>query len=783
MAVLVLLLSAVLGTGFLATRLSKMLRIPHSVLLVLLGIVAGWLARSAGFAPSAEAWHEFPEVVLYVLLPPLVFDSAYHMDVEELKRDRWPLLFLAVFALLGSCLLVGTGLHYGLGMEWQPALLFGALISATDPVAVVALFRELGARERLTLLVEGESLFNDGTAIVLFRVLLMGAAGGNLIIHGGLRFLAVSLGGVLVGLIFSLLFRFLFRFTADSSGQAQIGLTLTAAYVSFVVADHWLGASGVLATLTVGLYLGARARLTLNPEALKSMHTIWDFFALCANTVIFLAVGLSVDSELLAGAWTSVPLTLVVVYLARTLSVLASLATVNQLGLCARIPRGEQLVVVWGGLRGGLALALVLLLPDSFPQKDLFLALATTVVLATLLGNALSISWLLRRLGLNRLTEAEEDFLGHSMAHAVDDAFGWLQRTADRGGISTQLVEHMRKQAQQCLPHAPSETPLAFAVRQLLSAEQEHYDRQMDLGILSTTAYLRLSKFVRSRLAALEVGVEGLDKVSFRPQQDSHLELTLELLLHLSLALEAFPPSALPELETLRACWLSQVRSQLDTFQCSHPTLGTAVQSDFLAQTVTSSAEHALQHLLESKIINPTVYARASQDLSRFRTQVETETQHLRNLTFRGVLERVPLFARLTAEELAQVEEHSRRQHLEAGTVLFREGDAGDSLFVILSGIVKVDSSCQQSRAPRLFAGSFLGELSLLFEVPRTATVTALVDTDVVEIELPLFHHLQNLSKAFQEHVCRIAKERALQAGLSRETRVMPAPTPEELAK
>ena len=762
MAGLVLLLSGVLGTGFLSTRLAQVLRIPHSVLLVLIGILAGWLARTAGLTLPPEAWHDFPEVVLYVLLPPLVFDSAYHLDVQELRRDRWPLLFLAVLALLASCLIVGTGLHYGLGFGWRPALLFGALISATDPVAVVALFRQLGARQRLTLLVEGESLFNDGTAIVLFRVLLVGAGSGNILISGGIRFLAVCLGGVLVGLLLSLLLRFLFRFTADSSGQAQIGLTLTAAYVSFIAADHWLGASGVLATLTVGLYLGARARLTLNREALKSMHTIWDFFALCANTVIFLAVGLTVDGELLSVAGKWMPLTLVLVYVARTVSVFGSLAVVNRLKLCEPISLAEQTVVVWGGLRGGLALALVLLLPADFELKEVFLALATAVVLATLLGNALTISWLLKRLGLHRLTTEESDFLSHSLAHSVDNAFGWLRRSAEQGALSRQLVEQLREHARRTLPQPPQGTPLAFGIRQLLATEQSQYDDRFERGILSTAAYLRLSKFVQLRLTTLEQAPETLADLSCEPRQDSAFELTLELLLHLSLALESFP-CAQPEVEVVRGRWLQNVRSQLDLFQCSHPTLGTAVQSDFLVQTVTSSAKHALEELLEGQIINPTVFAQAAEDLRRFRQEVEQETCHLRNLTFRAVLERVPLFATLGSEELQMVEEHARRLHLQRDNVLCREGESGDSLFVILSGVVEVASTVQ-SGSPRLFAGSFLGELSLLFEVPRTATATALMDTDVVVIERPLFQHLQNISPEFQQHVCEIARVRAPQA-------------------
>lgn len=751
---LILVLSVLLGTGFLATRVASLLRLPHSVLLVLMGILAGGLAQYLGLRLSPTTLANFPDVVLYLLLPPLVFDSAYRMDLEALRQDRWPLLSLSVVAVLGSGLLIGTGLHWGLGLDWQAALLFGALVSATDPVAVVALFHELGARQRLTLLVEAESLLNDGTAIVFFRLVLAGTVG---LLSGLKTFLLVSLGGVLTGLALVPIFRRLLRFTADAT--AQIGLTVTAAYVSFILADHWLGASGVLATLTLALYLGHRARLTLNREALQSIHTMWGFFALCANIVVFLAVGLSVDGAALLRSATYLPLTLAVVYLARILSVILCLWPIQRLRLCAPISWGEQMVLIWGGLKGGLALALVLLLPPDFAQKELFLALATAVVLSSLLCNALSVTWLMNLLGLNRLTPEENEFVGRSLNHAVEEAFDWLHQTARRGGISQQLLESMESKARAGLPQAQSATTLNFAVRQFLSAEQEYYDQQLGLGILSRPVYVRLNGMVAERSEQL---LKGQHRPNLVLLLDDELEARLELLLHLNLGLEAFPPSPLMELEEVRSQWLAEARAQLDTFQCSHLTLGTAVQSDYLAHTLVSRAARALQALLESNIINPTVFAHAHQDLERFRTQISQETQSLRNLNFLEALKRVPLFATLEERELAQVEAFSKRRHLPAGQVLFRQGDPGNSLFVILSGILEVTGL--ETENPRLFAGSFLGELSLLFRIPRSATVTALVDCDLVEVESLLFHQLQALSKPFQQHVIQIANARQLAA-------------------
>lgn len=764
MAEYVLLVSCILGVGFLATTLSARLKIPHSVLLVLLGMVGGALSRSQGLATSADIFQHFPDVVLYLLLPPLVFESAYHLDVHALRRDVWPLSFLSVGALMVSCLFIGGCLHGFLDLPWRAALLFGALISATDPVAVVALFRELGARERLTVLVEGESLFNDGTAIVLFRVLLGG--GASLWTAGG-QFLLVSLGGIGVGLVFIYVFRSLLRLTAASAGPTQVGLTVTAAYLSYVVADHVLGVSGVLSTLTLGLYLGTRARLTLNREALHSMHGVWGFFALSANSIVFLAVGMSFDLTALRAVAPLLPVTLLGVYAARFLSVVGSLTLVNRLGLSERIRLREQLVIMWGGLRGGLALALVLILPADFAYKSQFLALSTAVVLATLLFNALTIRWLQDSLHINRLTPQEEFFASRSLAHAMDDVFEVLDKASHQGVLSEQLLEDMRGRTRQRLVCDETTDPRPFALRQLLAHEQNYYDEQLELGILSTEAFLHLSRCVHHRLDELDR--DGADKLcdfdftfedARRATEMLSLELQLEILLHLGLGLE-YPATGPTD---VREAWRASAREQMDRFQRLHPRLGTAVQSSFVAHTLAATAGHALAHLRDSGVINPTVFVRASEDLGRLEGELLAEAESLRNPSFRQLLERVRLFAQLPEFALAQVEAWAKRQALAAGTALFQKGDEGNSFYVILHGVLEVRG---EEEAPRLFAGSFFGEISLLFDVPRTATVTALVDSEVVEIEKLLFHQILALCPEFRVNVSKVAAQRAQQLGLA----------------
>ncbi|NDG35635.1 MAG: hypothetical protein EBX57_10465 [Betaproteobacteria bacterium] len=242
MADAVLIIVAVLGIGFVATRLSEWMRLPHSVFLVVLGLAAGWALRSLDPAFITPLTANFPEIILYVLLPPLIFESAYNIDLKALQRDLVPVTALAVVGLILSTIMVGWGIHWGLAIALMPALLFGALISATDPVAVVALFKEVGAPKRLNLLVEGESLFNDGTAIVAFTALLgllsVSTVTSEHIGQALVRFLLVFFGGVAIGGVIALLLSPVVHFCRN--GTAQIGLTIVGAYVSFIVADHFL---------------------------------------------------------------------------------------------------------------------------------------------------------------------------------------------------------------------------------------------------------------------------------------------------------------------------------------------------------------------------------------------------------------------------------------------------------------------------------------------------------------------------------------------------------------
>ncbi len=790
------ILMALLGLGFLGTKFASALRIPHSVFLVITGIAAGSILRSLSGSPVDDLVARFPDIILYVLLPPLVFESAYNFDFHEFKRDLVPITALAVVSLLISTVLVGLGLSAFLGLPLIPSLVFGALISATDPVAVVALFKEIGAPKRLNGLVEGESLLNDGTAIVMFRVMLGFAAvpifNAQAFGAGIVQFIVVAAGGVLVGLVIAALISLVLRFTAGSA-SAQLGLTVVASYLSFLVADHYFHVSGVISTMTVGLFLGTRARLELGKEALRGMGHVWEFMALTANIIVFFGVGLTIDTGILWKSLAVLPVTLLLIYAVRAISVFTVVPVVNRMKVAKPISIAYQVILTWGGLRGGLAMALVLTLPADFPFKQLFLALAAAIVLATLLVNALTIKPIMHVLKVDRLNPADEGFYLKTLDLLGGSVFDPLVRAAHSGSISSSLVEERRiayeeaiKASAKSLGHgdaAGEVVDLMFGLYSLLLFEKRYYDEALENGILSRQAYVRLCRSVMDRKLLLEQdGLAGLkshdfgvfgrrgirkkikdwrDKV-FGPSI-SILTLGLEIPLHRLFAIqEAEEKSSRPEGKELARRWCEVIREQIVEFYAYYPNFGIGLQSAFIANTVRAASTKTVDELQEAAIISGAVSARARQDIEGTHKKAHAEARSLLNPKVEYLLGRVPLFKGVPDEVIKAIAHRAKRMVVAQGTELVREGAGGSSFFLVTAGFVEVISKSltAQGIRPKLFIGDYFGELSLLFDRPRNATVVAARHSELVEIDQAAFHEMLEGFPEVKKEIQRIAQAR-----------------------
>jgi len=372
----VLVLAGLLSLAIVSAGVFRNVPIPYTVLLVIIGML---LAEGGHVWPVLAPLEEFrlsPDLVFFIFLPALIFESGFNLPARQLVKDLAPVLMLAVPALVISTLVVGVGLSF-LGMELITAMLFGALISATDPVAVIALFKELGAPERLTVLVEGESLLNDATAIVVFGILLAVAVGGETLSWSNadtivIEFVRVFIGGALVGAVLGFVVsELLYHLRVGVSGV--LTMSLVTAYGGFILAEHTLHVSGVMAGATAAVALSGFGMTRLRHEATDAAAEFWEVIALICNSLLFLLVGLSVDVDALASAIVPAAVTVALILAARGTAVYALVPLTTKLFSLPHVSVSERHIMWWGGLKGGLAIAIALSIPEHLAGRELLL--------------------------------------------------------------------------------------------------------------------------------------------------------------------------------------------------------------------------------------------------------------------------------------------------------------------------------------------------------------------------------------------------------------------------
>lgn len=380
---LLLLIAAVVA------MLTRRLRLPYSVGLVVAGIALAMLP----FAPKIVLTKD---LIFTALLPPLLFEAAFYIHWNQLRRDFPVIGLLATAGVALSAGVTAAGMHYLAHWEWIDALVFGALIAATDPVSVIATFKEAKARGRLLVLVEAESLFNDGTAAVAFGVVLALASGEMLTpLAVSLLLLKTIAGGVLCGAAVALGALVLAGRTNDH--LVEITFTTVAAYGSFLLADHF-GLSGVLATITAGLVMGNfRSFNAITDRGREAIQAFWEYAAFVANSLVFLLIGMRAAHQNFLAIWIPAAMAIVLVTLGRALAIYPCCLLFARSSL--RVAGRHQHVLFWGGLRGALALALALGLPPTIPMREEIITVSFAVVAFSLFVQGLTIPPILRRIG------------------------------------------------------------------------------------------------------------------------------------------------------------------------------------------------------------------------------------------------------------------------------------------------------------------------------------------------------------------------------------------------
>lgn len=484
LSLLVLLLITIIVYIF-----SKKMNLPYTIMLVVTGLLLTPIIQIPFFS-FIGSFRLSPNILFYVFLPILLFESAYNINYRDLLKDRKSISILSIISLLISSTLIALLLQYilpliGIKIDFMMGLLFGTLISATDPVAVLALFKSLGAPKRLTLIFEGESLFNDGTALALFLVVLWILKEGWSITYTTFlgwfwSFLSMAIGGAIFGTIVGVIFSKIIEYIKNNE-TIEIMLTMIVAHLTFLLAElishnitiGWfhLSLSWVIATTFAAIIMGNYGRYKVSPKVEEYMEKFRWFFAFLSNSLVFILLGLMLNTITIPFHELRTPILIAiwVVVISRAVSVYIPISILNIIDKKTHIPLSRQHLLAWGSLRWALAFMMILMIPDTiiipidwytYSLKDFLMVITMWCILFTLFLKAPTIIPIMKYMNINKLQHTEE--VGYMEAailinlQSIDKLKNALDKwyiTDNEYDVLSTKYEHQLKQSVQDMTH------------------------------------------------------------------------------------------------------------------------------------------------------------------------------------------------------------------------------------------------------------------------------------------------------------------------------------------
>lgn len=508
--------------GTLTRHLLKKFPVPYTVLLVIIGLLIGALVR---FNVVPEFMHTFsksvewagnidPHIVLFVFLPTLIFEAAFSMDWHTFRKTSVNATLLAAPGIVIALVLTGVllmGLKFaGVGLAdwtWQIALMFGAVISATDPVAVVAILKELGASKRLSTLIDGESILNDGTAIVLFMVFYLPLSGADSGMNPIVNFLWVAAGGLILGIIISRVVMFWLKRVFNDS-MVEIIVILAAAYLTFFIAEDFLHVSGVLALFGLGISMASTGKTKISPEVQKFLSEFWELAVYICNTLIFIIVGVVIAVKVKFTVSDIIVLVILYagIHIVRAIMIAILYPLMKKSGYGINFK--DSIVAWYGALRGavGLALALIVSSLEVLPVevRDQFLFLTAGIVVLTLLINATTVKIVVDKLGLTKISESKASIVNAAYREIYDTSkknYSELSddrffRHADLKKIETFLPSHEYIESDV----NTGDSAISELRRRVLEKEKAKYWEIYNNGIINSDSVVKLTEAVSELL-------------------------------------------------------------------------------------------------------------------------------------------------------------------------------------------------------------------------------------------------------------------------------------------
>ena len=400
-----LFLMALLLVAALVEPLAKKIHLPFSIILIIIGFIGSEVVVKILNIDTGIRWENFGTIIFYFILPILIFQAALEINFNLLWKNIIPIGLLALPLMLVSAVVIAACVYHGIdhavGFPWMAAFITGALLSATDPAAVLALLKNANAPERLSMLLEGESLFNDATAVVMFSLLIAIATGAQLagsVDEVLLRFATVFIGGLAVGITVGLITCLMIKMTSGLYSFPLLSIICT--YATFLIAEDLLHLSGVMAVLAAGLMIGRRHRRSMSQIDDDFAKKFWGLLGHIAESTIFLLAGITITLLMFTEQWLAIVIGIIAVVIARIVMVFGTFPILHIVPGVDAVPLKQQVVLAWGGVRGTVTLALALSLPLTLDYWYTIQSIAYGVVLFTLFVQATTIGPLIRKLDI-----------------------------------------------------------------------------------------------------------------------------------------------------------------------------------------------------------------------------------------------------------------------------------------------------------------------------------------------------------------------------------------------
>lgn len=822
----IVLITTVIASLFLvigaAEPLAARLRLPYSVILAVLGVLIGLGATfllqtelTDALNPAAEAILGLPirsNVFLYVFLPTLLFQATLGMNLRRMLDDWVPIMVLAVVAVVVATLSVGYALSWTSALPLAACLLIGAIVSTTDPSAVVTIFRSISAPRRLAQIIEGESLLNDAAAIALFGLFMgfvmlglpdpdLGQALGRLPI--------LIAGGAFTGWLAARIAVWIMaRFSRHE--LAQISISVALPYLAYIGAEQRIGASGVIAVVAAGLTLNLTGPGRLPPQAWANLRDLWDVLAHWAGALIFILAALLIPrllEEVRVEDFVLVGVVILAAIAARAVILFGLLPLLTVLKLSPAVERPYRIAILWGGLRGAVTLALALAVTESFRVPDgiqrVVGILATGFTLFTLIVQGTTLRWMIRRLGLDQLSPIDEALSRQVVAVALQTVREDVARTTenyklsrdtvrseakrfgerldaalktaeessdilDRDRITLGLIALAGHERDRILARVRERTISSRIAEQVLSDSDRLIEGARSQGRSGYNRAARKSvAYGRGfRIAVLLNGRVGLPGPLGRMTADRfELLLSQRLILRdlggfIDGRIRRIHGRRVAELlHELLARRIEMVETALDALRLQYPGYSEELERRFVRRTALRLEEREYATMREDGLIGAEVYTALMQELDTRRTAAEERPRLDIALQRFELVRRFPLFAEIDDAVLKRLGRALETRYVNAGEVIIRKDSAAKNVFFIASGAVELETAGQ---IWRLGYGEMFGQMAILMRKSRRAEVRAIAPSTLFVLDEARFRRLLDRSPSVQNAVRVSAEKRGI---------------------